>query len=58
MEPAGSRRRVFSLPPRLPATITERLCEIGDNGFGVLEAWEVAQARRSVWEEGHGMVYA
>ncbi len=29
--------------------------EIGDI-VGVLEAWEVAQVRRSIWEEGHGMV--
>jgi hypothetical protein len=37
------------------ANVTKRLWEIGDI-VGVLEAWEVAQVRRSIWEEGHGMV--
>jgi len=39
----------------MAAKVTERLWEIGDI-VGVLEAWEVAQVRRSIWEEGHGMV--
>jgi hypothetical protein len=41
--------------PAMAAKVTERLWEIGDI-VGVLEAWEVAQMRRSIWEEGHGMV--
>jgi len=41
--------------PAMAAKVTERLWEIGDI-VGVLEAWEVAQVRRSIWEEGHGMV--
>ena len=39
----------------MAAKVTERLWEIGDI-VGVLEAWEAAQVRRSIWEEGHGMV--
>jgi hypothetical protein len=39
----------------MAAKATERLWEIGDI-VGVLEAWEPAQVRRSIWEEGHGMV--
>jgi len=34
---------------------TERLWGIGDI-LGVLKAWEAAPVRRSIWEEGHGMV--
>jgi len=41
--------------PAMAAKVTERLWEIGDI-VGVLEAWEAAQVRRSIWEEGHGMV--
>jgi hypothetical protein len=41
--------------PAMAAKVTERLWEIGDI-VGVLEAWEVAQVRRSIWEECHGMV--
>ena len=41
--------------PAMAAKVTERLWEIGDI-VGVLEAWEPAQVRRSIWEEGHGMV--
>ncbi len=33
----------------------ERLWGIGDI-VGVLNAWEAAPVRRSIWEEGHGMV--
>jgi hypothetical protein len=32
------------------AKVTERLWEIGDI-VGVLEAWEAAQVRRSIWEK-------
>jgi len=39
----------------MAANVTKRLWEIGDIVV-VLEAWEVAQVRRSIWEEGHGMV--
>jgi hypothetical protein len=39
----------------MAANVTKRLWEIGDI-VGVLEAWEVAQVRRSIWEESHGMV--
>jgi hypothetical protein len=41
--------------PAMAAKVTERLWEIGDI-VGVLEAWEAAQVRRSIWEEDHGMV--
>jgi hypothetical protein len=51
--------------PAMAAKVTERLWEIGywpgpvpeiGDIVGVLEAWEAAQVRRSIWEEGHGMV--
>jgi hypothetical protein len=41
--------------PAMAAKVTERLWEIGDI-VRVLEAWEAAKVRRSIWEEGHGMV--
>ena len=40
----------------MAAKVTERLWEIGDI-VGVLKAWEAAQVRRSIQEEGHGMVW-
>jgi hypothetical protein len=49
------RRPPERTTPAMAAKVTERLWEIGDI-VGVLEAWEVAQVRRSIWEEGHGMV--
>jgi len=39
----------------MAAKVTERVWEIGDI-VGVLEAWEPAQVRLSIWEESHGMV--
>jgi hypothetical protein len=47
--------KTLRVTPAMAAKVTERLWEIGDI-VGVLEAWEVAQVRRSIWEEGHGMV--
>jgi hypothetical protein len=47
--------RARSSCERIVGSKTERLWEIGDI-VGALEAWEVAQVRRSIGEEGHGMV--
>jgi hypothetical protein len=50
-----SRSSIFSGAFADAGKSAERLWEIGDI-VGVLEAWEAAQVRRSIWEEGHGMV--
>ena len=42
-------QKTLRTTPAVAAKATERLWEIG-------EAWEPAQVRRSIWEEGHGMV--